>query len=407
MSLVTSPREVGAFATPYGWLVRAHREVEYPVAWNPALLETDATYLASIDPALADTAAGRKWLVFIDSAVDAEYGTRIRAWLAQQRYRDLAVYVNSLRESDKNLGTIDQIHDVIAVERLRRRDQVVVIGGGVFCDTYGYAAASWEKYTPAWMVPTTVTAAFDAGPAGKRAVNHVTLTRKSKNAKGTYANPEAVFVSDTWFPTVPHDDVTGGAAEMVKVAVVCDEDLFRNLEHNGPAMLADCFQSSASRTGPASEAALCAAIRGTIHLLALDYFEKRLQRLLDHAHDFAGALEMELLDRLPHGHAVAINLAWAATLSALRGRLAPSDRDRILRTLVGLGCPITHEALTPEVLWRGLEGAADHRDGLQSIPIVVEIGKHVEYVSDLTQPEAEETLSEHNDHAARIVASFR
>jgi hypothetical protein len=54
-----------------------------------------------------------------------------------------------------------------------------------------------------------------------------------------------------------------------------------------------------------------------------------------------------------------------------------------------------------------LKGAADHRDGLQSIPIVVEIGKQAVYVSDVTPEEATHVLVDLDDHAARIAALFR
>jgi 3-dehydroquinate synthase len=399
MPLSAKQQELGAFPTDYGWLVQADREVKYPVAFTSDLLETDAAYLRSIDPDLEARASSRHWLVFLDTAVQAEYGARIHAWLSRLNTDKLTVYPITLLESDKSLATIERIYGVIADADLSATDQIVVIGGGLLCDIAGFAAATWNRGTAVWMVPTTLVGLGDSGPAGKRSVNHFALRAKRKHGVGTVSAPECVLLSDTWLPTVPTEDLTGGAAEMVKVSVVADSQLFELLEHHGPAMIASSFRCGRDKIGVASEQSLRRTVHGTARYLALDYFERDKRRRLNHAHDFAGKLEMAGLDRIPHGHTVAMNLAWSATLSARRNKLPAGDRNRIFGTLTNMGIPITHPLLTTNLIVAGLEGIARTRGGPQHIPIVTRLGEEVEYVCDVSPQEAEDTHAELLDRA--------
>ena len=404
MATPASHRELGVFQRPYGWHVLSADSIEYRVAYVPGLLDTDASLIAQIDPALADRAASRNWLVIVDSRVDEIYGTQLRAWLGQQECSSLEIIPVGVRESDKNLTTVSQLIGVLAHAKLRRRDQLVVVGGGVLIDLVGVVAAMWRKGTPLWVIPTTLIGATDAGLAVKRAVNVYQLDMKVKNAIGDYHEPELVLVAPEWWRTVPPHDITSAAAEMLKVGCVVDPELAYLLEDRGADLVSAAFQPSDPDFGKPAELAIRAAIDGTLRELQRDQRETCLQRKLDFGHDFGGALEMAALDQLPHGHGVGINISWAAALGTqLRdadGPLLDADTcHRIFRALEGLGVPTTHDLLTPSLIADALAGVALHRGGEQNVPVLRDFGE-VTWASGITSEQAAAALALQN-HLAR------
>merc|ERR1712157_309641 len=86
------------------------------------------------------------------------------------------------------------------------------------------------------------------------------------------------------------------------------------------------------------------AIQTMLEELAPNLWEDSLKRLVDFGHVFSMELEMEVLhtEKLFHGEAVAIDMAFCAVLACVRGHIDETQRDRILRTTVGLQLPIAH-----------------------------------------------------------------
>ena len=71
------------------------------------------------------------------------------------------------------------------------------------------------------------------------------------------------------------------------------------------------------------------------------------RRLVDFGHVFSMELEMAQLhsDKLYHGEAVAIDMAFSTALAYVRGHIDEATRDRILQTMRGLRLP-THQCHT-------------------------------------------------------------
>merc|ERR1712113_271797 len=59
---------------------------------------------------------------------------------------------------------------------------------------------------------------------------------------------------------------------------------------------------------------------------------------------FSMELEMDQLhhDKLFHGEAVAIDMAFSTVLAFVRGHISESERDRILNAMKGLRLPVFH-----------------------------------------------------------------
>merc|ERR1712146_492156 len=91
--------------------------------------------------------------------------------------------------------------------------------------------------------------------------------------------------------------------------------------------------------------------------LAPNLWEDSLERLVDFGHVFSMELEMAQLnsDKLFHGEAVAIDMAFCMVLAFVRGQISETERDRILGATKGLGLPVIHpnfdEAMCDEALY--------------------------------------------------------
>jgi 2-epi-5-epi-valiolone synthase len=410
MTTATCSPQLGVFETHYGWRIRADDGISYQVANVPDLLGTGSDVIQRIDPELAERAATRKWLVFVDSNVDSIYGSRIRSWLQRQPHRELEVVPIVLRESDKNLSMLDQLVSVLVRAKLRHSDQLVVIGGGVLSDLVGLLASMWRKGVALWVIPTTLIGAVDAGIAIKRAANYFLLSAKFKNLLGYYYEPELVLIAPEWWVTTATEDVSSAAAEMFKVGCVVDPELVDLLESHGRDLVSHAFQPSHPRTGKAADAAVRATIAGTLRELQRDERERERRRKLDFGHNFGGALEMVALDRLPHGWGVGIDMCWSAALASQLERdgkplLDTSKRDRMFRVIGDLGVPTTHELLTPELIADALAGIALHRDGEQNLPLLFRDFGHVTWVSDITPEQSAAALDTQNRLSRRLVVA--
>ena len=97
--------------------------------------------------------------------------------------------------------------------------------------------------------------------------------------------------------------------------------------------------------GAAPSRVLYLAIHTMLEELAPNLWEDSLERLVDFGHVFSMELEMAVLhtDKLYHGEAVAIDMAFSAVLAYVRGQISAEYRDRLLATMRGLGLPVYHE----------------------------------------------------------------
>merc|ERR1712178_680339 len=87
---------------------------------------------------------------------------------------------------------------------------------------------------------------------------------------------------------------------------------------------------------------LTLAIQTMLEELAPNLWEDSLIRLVDFGHVFSMELEMACLfdEKLFHGEAVAIDMAFSTVLSLVRGHIDSSTCDIILDILRGLQLPV-------------------------------------------------------------------
>ena len=145
--------------------------------------------------------------------------------------------------------------------------------------------------------------------------------------------------------------------------------------------------------GAAPSRVLYLAIHTMLEELAPNLWEDSLERLVDFGHVFSMELEMAVLhtDKLYHGEAVAIDMAFSAVLAYVRGQISAEYRDRLLATMRGLGLPVYHEGFDEPMVEEALYERVKFSSG-QKIPLPTAEGE-ARLFNDISMDQCREALA--------------
>ena len=332
-------------------------------------------------------------LMVVDRNVYGLYGDRMQAYFKHHDL-DLTVFQVTIKEPDKTLKTFESIIDAFVDFGLVRKEPVLVVGGGLTTDVAGFACSSYRRRTNYIRVPTSLIGLIDASVAIKVAVNH----GKLKNRLGAYHASQKVILDFSFLQTLPIDQIRNGMAELIKIAVVGNKELFELLEAYGEELLHSHF--GYLNGTPALQAVAHRltynAIESMLKLEVPNLHELDLDRVIAYGHTWSPMLELTPEIPMFHGHSVAIDMAFSATIAQHRGYITVADRDRILGLMSRLGLAIDSPYLTPELLWQATKSISRTRDGLQRAAAPCPIGECM-FMNDLTRLELDEVLTIHRD----------
>lgn len=243
-----------------------------------------------------------------------------------------------------------------------RRTLIVGLGGGAVCDVATLAAATYMRGLPYVLIPTTLMAQADAAIGGKGGVDFAGV----KNLVGAFYHPAAVVVDPALLGTLDSRQLRNGMAEIIKIAVISDADLFERIE-----------SGAANGTGPASDLTplVQQAIRRKLELLAADPFERdSLARPLNYGHCVGHALEAASDFAIPHGEAVAAGMAMAASVGVAAGHCSAADLRRILALLARYRLPVTIPRSLRAGSWLRMREIRRIRNGLLHLVVPSGLG---------------------------------
>lgn len=241
-------------------------------------------------------------------------------------------------EDLKTFTTLERVLGALARAGADRATTLVCIGGGSIGDLGGLAAALYHRGITHWQVPTTLLAMADSSVGGKTAVN----LAEGKNLAGAVHPAELVVVDVEACSTLPEPEYRSGLAEVVKIAIGRDRELFELLEHSRDAVLA--------RDIDMLVAVLHRAIAAKVAVVEADAHELGLRRLLNLGHTLGHALEARAQGAVPHGLCVAQGIHFALALALADRAITAVDAARCTRLLESLGfarepLPRCHEVM--------------------------------------------------------------
>ena len=372
-------------ATPKAFHVEGYEKIEYDLVYTDGVFALDSTELAdSYRP------YGRALMV-VDETVYALYGEAIRSYF---EHHDIALTVVpvQIRETAKSLETFERIIGEFDAFGLVRTEPVLVVGGGLTTDVAGFACASYRRNTPYIRIPTTLIGLIDASVSIKVAVNY----GKHKNRLGAYHASQKVLLDFSFLGTLPEDQVRNGMAELIKISVVGNADIFEMLERHGPELLRTRFGhlDGTSELRSVGERLTYQAIATMLELEAPNLHEIDLDRVIAFGHTWSPTLELTPPEPFFHGHAINVDMALSTTLAEQRGYLSVADRDRVLAVMSALGLTLDTDYLTPELLAAATASILKTRDGILRAAIPAPIGQCM-FLNDVTTDELADTLTLH------------
>lgn len=372
--------------------VEGYEKIEFSLVFVNGAFDLKNTQLAESYESFG------RCLAIVDHNVNRLYGSQIVAYFEHYNI-DLTLFPVTISEPTKTMDTLLSIVDAFAEFNLVRKEPVLVVGGGLVTDVAGFACATYRRSTNYIRVPTTLIGLVDAGVAIKVAVNH----GKLKNRLGAYHPPKKVILDFSFLQTLPTDQVRNGMAELVKIAVVSNAEVFELLYEYGEDLLRTHFGyiDGTPELKDVAYRVKYEAIKTMLELESPNLHEIMLDRAIAYGHTWSPTLELAPSVPLLHGHAVNIDMALSATIAENRGYITTYDRDRILGLMSRIGLALDHPLLDSDLLWYGTQSITMTRDGLQRAAMPKPIGQCF-FVNDLTREELDAALIDHK----RICADY-
>lgn len=242
-------------------------------------------------------------------------------------------------EYNKSAESLIYIWQCLSDLGARRNSILVNIGGGLITDIGGFAASCFKRGIRCVNIPSTLLAQVDASVGGKTGINFNNL----KNEIGTFAIPEEVIIDNVFLATLPERQILSGFAEMLKHALLADED------HLAEVMQADLTKVAGEDFLELIKKSV--AVKAAI--VQSDPREKGLRKALNLGHTVGHAIESIAIRKnleIYHGDAVAYGMIAELYLSV---KLLGFDEKHYeaVRNFIHGKYPAYHAVDEPEELY--------------------------------------------------------
>ncbi len=268
-------------------------EIPFYVGQN--LWETLSSYLQNNFPA-------HSIFVICDSNIANRYTATAEQYLkAHPFFREILVFPAG--EQYKSRDQKDRLEDLLLLAKAGRDSVIIAMGGGVTGDLAGYVAATLLRGVPLIHLPTSLLAQVDSSIGGKVGINHAT----GKNLIGAFYQPQAVFCDVDFLNSLPNEEFYNGMAEVIKYAVILDEELWHWLETESDQIL--------QRNVDVLKKIITRCIKLKINVVEADEKETGYRSILNFGHTVGHAIEKLTVYQVKHGFAIAAGMKIAAALS--------------------------------------------------------------------------------------------
>lgn len=268
---------------------------------------------------------GRQVCIVSNDVVAPLYLEQLKASLSGFELMD---FILPDGEAEKTLNNVAALYDALLANRFERKATLIALGGGVVGDMTGFAAATYLRGVNFIQVPTTLLAQVDSSVGGKTGVNRP----MGKNMVGAFYQPQCVLADTATLDTLPDRELSAGFAEVIKYGLINNNEFYRWLQLNMPALVA--------RDRQAMSRAIQISCEEKAAIVAADEKESGLRAILNLGHTFGHAIETAMgYGSWLHGEAVAVGMLMAADLSWRMGMLEKQVVTEIRELISVAGLP--------------------------------------------------------------------
>ena len=214
------------------------------------------------------------------------------------------------------------------------------MGGGVTGDLAGYVASSLHRGIPLIHMPTSLLAFVDSSIGGKVGINHPL----GKNLIGSFFQPRAIFVDVSLLETLQTVEYHNGMAEVIKYAVILDQNLWKELEDKRKEILAKDLDTI--------QDVITSCIKIKIQVVEVDEEESGYRSVLNFGHTIGHAIEQLAQYTIKHGFAISEGMVFAAGLSEKILNYSESNIKRLKQLLERYHLNFNNlKKYDPEIIW--------------------------------------------------------
>lgn len=284
--------------------------------FNSRIVSTDEKFEPLIRDLKKNYLVNSKAVLISDTHVFPLHGQEIMNALKEARIQVEPIILPS-GETSKRLSSAELCWERMHAFGLERTSFVLGLGGGVITDLSGFVASCYMRGIDSLLVPTTLMGMVDAAIGGKTAVN----LPSGKNLVGTFYQPKMILIAPHLLNSLPKRELYSGLAEVIKSAVIWDEDFFKYLETH----LETILNEGPKKMRPLIER----TVMIKAEIVAKDEKEKGIRAILNWGHTVAHALEtITRYEKYLHGEAVAIGISAEAYISRELGLVDDSFINR-------------------------------------------------------------------------------
>lgn len=283
-----------------------------------------------------------KFAVITDNNVKNIYADEfIKPFLEQGK--ECEVFSVKPGEKSKSLSELGSICSFLAARNFNRADVIIALGGGVVGDLAGFAASAFLRGIAYIQVPTTLLSQIDSSVGGKTAVN----IPEGKNLVGAFYHPAEVYIDMNILKTLKAEDFADGMAELIKYALIKDEQMFRQLElYDKIDAHSHILQDLVVK---------CLKIKRDV--VMADELDKGERMKLNFGHTIGHGLERLAAKSgltLTHGQGVARGMAAITKASERMGQTEKGTTQRIISVLHKQALPTTISEFSKDDILKGI-----------------------------------------------------
>lgn len=271
-----------------------------------------------------------------------------------------AVEVIEVSESSKSISLVESVCHLAKKHAISRMDMLVGFGGGSCTDIVTMAASWLYRGIKYIKIPTTLIGQVDAGIGIKGSLNF----ENCKSNLGCFYQPECVPIDYQLLRTLPKIYLQHGFVEILKMAMVSSSKLFQLTETYASNLIASQFSSNNRQ----AQEIISLSIKKMLDELEINFYERNSpKRLVDFGHTISPLIESISNFTIPHGEAVAIDIALCSIFALLTRNISDAECDRILKTLCSFGLKINSKLLSVELCMQAFANATKNRGQLNLV----------------------------------------
>jgi 3-dehydroquinate synthase len=273
-----------------------------------SIFRTYKTLFQSYDKALSDNIKSGD-IVILDSNVAKLYPDIQKIIVANK------VFIIEANEEAKTYEKIGLLLSDIISHGFSKTDRLIGIGGGVIQDITAFSSSILFRGVEWLFFPSNLLTQCDSCIGSKTSVN----CGEYKNQLGGFYPPSKIFIDFKFWQTIATEEVSSGLGEMLHYFFVDGVDNIDKL-HN-----------EIKKAYDEKEVLLSLVWRSLSikrKMIEIDEFDKGPRNVFNYGHSFGHALESVTSYQIPHGIAVAIGMDLANIISAHKGLIDISVRNK-------------------------------------------------------------------------------